>query len=70
MAVSGVLGAAGEATTFEGQTGQTLSILPGGALAGTVDLGAGDDVFQLGRPAANCSARSWAGRAATGSTST
>ncbi|SFI83858.1 hypothetical protein [Caulobacter sp. UNC279MFTsu5.1] len=47
MAVSGVLGAAGETTTFEGQAGQTLSILPGGALAGTADLGAGDDVFQL-----------------------
>ncbi|CAN7611866.1 hypothetical protein [Caulobacter sp. LjRoot300] len=47
MAVSGVLGAAGETTTFEGGTGQTLSILPGGALAGTVDLGAGDDVFHL-----------------------
>ncbi|MDR7116401.1 autotransporter outer membrane beta-barrel domain-containing protein [Caulobacter sp. BE254] len=47
MAVSGVLGAAGETTTFEGGAGQTLSILPGGKLDGTVDLGAGDDVFQL-----------------------
>jgi hypothetical protein len=47
MAVSGVLGSAGETTTFEGQAGQTLSILSGGALAGTVDLGAGDDLFQL-----------------------
>ncbi len=47
MAVSGVLGAAGETTTFEGDAGQTLSILSGGKLDGTVDLGAGDDVFQL-----------------------
>jgi fibronectin-binding autotransporter adhesin len=47
LAVSGVLGAAGETATFEGDAGQTLSILSGGALAGTVDLGAGDDLFQL-----------------------
>jgi fibronectin-binding autotransporter adhesin len=47
MAVSGVLGAAGETATFEGDAGQTLSILSGGVLAGTVDLGAGDDLFQL-----------------------
>lgn len=47
MAVSGVLGAAGETTTFEGEVGQTLSILSGGVSAGTVNLGAGDDVFAL-----------------------
>jgi fibronectin-binding autotransporter adhesin len=47
LAVSGVLGAAGETATFEGDAGQTLSILSGGVLAGTVDLGAGDDLFQL-----------------------
>lgn len=47
MAVSGALGAAGETTSFHGDSGQTLSILSGGVLSGTVDLGAGDDVFAL-----------------------
>ena len=47
MAVSGALGATGETTTFQGDAGQTLSILSTGVLAGTVDLGAGDDVFAM-----------------------
>ena len=47
MAVSGALGATGETTTFTGDAGQTLTILSGGVLSGTVDLGAGDDVFAL-----------------------
>jgi hypothetical protein len=47
MVVSGALGATGETTTFRGEAGQTLSILSGGVLSGTVDLGAGDDLFSL-----------------------
>lgn len=47
MAVSGVLGAAGETVTFDGDAARTLSILSGGVLAGTVRLGGGDDVFSL-----------------------
>lgn len=47
MAVSGALGATGETATFQGEVGQTLSILSGGALVGTIDLGAGDDSFRL-----------------------
>lgn len=47
LAVSGTLGAADDATRFSGDGGQTLSILSGGVLNGVVDLGAGDDVFQM-----------------------
>lgn len=47
MAVSGVLGATGESTSFYGDGAQTLSILSGGSLSGAVDLGAGDDLFQM-----------------------
>jgi fibronectin-binding autotransporter adhesin len=46
MDVSGALGAQGEMAAF-GDGDQTLSILNGGTLAGTVDLGAGKDVFRL-----------------------
>lgn len=47
MSVSGAFGATGETTTFQGDAGQTLSILSTGVLAGTVNLGAGDDVFAM-----------------------
>ncbi len=44
--VSGALGVDGDSLTFLGGS-QTLSVLSGGALSGTVNLGAGDDVFRL-----------------------
>lgn len=46
MDVAGALGATGDTLTFQGDA-QTLSVLAGGSLSGTVDLGAGNDVLRL-----------------------
>ncbi|MDG2531671.1 hypothetical protein [Caulobacter endophyticus] len=46
LSVTGSLGAAGDTIAF-GAGNQTLTVLGGAVLDGTVDLGAGDDVLQL-----------------------
>lgn len=46
LTVTGTLGTAGTALTF-GDDAQSVTVAPGGTLAGTIDLGAGNDGFRL-----------------------
>ncbi len=46
LTVTGTLGTAGTALTF-GDDAQSVVVAPGGTLAGTIDLGAGNDGFRL-----------------------
>lgn len=48
LTVTGTLGAAGELLTFGGNA-QVLTLVGGGSLAGTIDLGDGDDRFRIDR---------------------